>query len=103
MLFGMFPNFLILILNIQIISSLAPSTGLYIEFCKTEFKNFVTFKNSKTREICLPNDVIYTNNILLLRVLRRTNDGGARLHPSVSAKLVHYPIVVCQHLALVHY
>lgn len=51
----------------------------------------------------LPNDVVNTNYILFFGVLGRANDCGASLHPGIPAELVHHSVVVCQHLALVHY
>lgn len=51
----------------------------------------------------LPDNIIDAYNILLFGVLRRADDSGTGLHPSVSAQLVHYSVVVGQDLPFVHY
>lgn len=51
----------------------------------------------------LPDNIVDANNVLFFSVLRGTDDGGTGLHPGVTTKFVHYPIVVRQDLTLVHY
>lgn len=47
--------------------------------------------------------VVHADDVLLVGVLRVADDRRARLHPSVAAVLVHDPVVVGQHLALVYH
>lgn len=51
----------------------------------------------------LPDNIVDANNILFLSILGGADDCGTGLHPGVATELVHYPIVVRQNLAFVHY
>lgn len=49
----------------------------------------------------LPEYVVDTYDALFVRVLGVADESGAGLHPAVPALLVHDPVVVAHHLALV--
>lgn len=48
-----------------------------------------------------PDDVVDTNDVLFLRVLRVTDDRGACLQPRVTTALIHKSVVMRKNLALV--
>jgi hypothetical protein len=51
----------------------------------------------------LPDDVVDANDVLFLGVFGGADDSGTGLHPGVAAQLIHYPVVVSQDLAFIHY
>ena len=47
----------------------------------------------------LADDIVDTDDVLFVGILRVADDGGACLYPCVAAVFVHETVVVCQHLA----